>query len=267
MGRLGDHSRLHVDDHNRVMGSVNGHPCHVQLDSGAYFTFMFWSMAKRLSLINGTEATTKEEINLWIGPHVLDVVQLDSVKIDLGGGVVVITPATVFPKWLEPMYDAEDVVLDAHQLRRGGMVQVFRPGGSDLLVCQPEQLQRPARKTHRSVEPDVLIVRPAKTTRVRSKAMTVLVDTGAQGIHVSARRRKLLLKSRKGRRLPKHIVLDLGDGCCLKAYPLEHVASNDHDFIMGIDLLCRYGAVLNHRRRTLAFWVGSEWRQVKTRNW
>ena len=49
-----------------------------------------------------------------------------------------VTPATVFPEWLEPHYDAEDVVLDAHQLRRGHMVQVFRPDGSDLFVRQPQ---------------------------------------------------------------------------------------------------------------------------------
>lgn len=48
--------------------------------------------------------------------------------------MVVVTPVTVFPEWLETHYEAEDVVLDAHQLRCGRIVQVFWPGGSDLFV-------------------------------------------------------------------------------------------------------------------------------------
>ena len=104
-------------------------------------------MAKRLGLINGQEPTTVQEIDLWLGPKRLDVVQLKGITIDLGGGVVVVTPATVFPEWLEPHYDAEDVVLDAHQLRRGHMVQVFRPDGSDLFVRQPQSLLRRVKKS------------------------------------------------------------------------------------------------------------------------
>ena len=104
-------------------------------------------MAKRLGLMSGQEATTEQEIDLWLGPKRLDVVQLEGITIDLGGGVVVVTPATVFPEWLEPHYDAEDVVLDAHQLRRGHMVQVFRPDGSDLFVRQPQSLLRRVKKS------------------------------------------------------------------------------------------------------------------------
>lgn len=71
------------------------------------------------------------------------MVELKNVTVSLGGGVVVETPATVFPEWLEPCYDPgrheyEDIVLDAHQMRRGHMVQVFRPVGSDLFVKKPE---------------------------------------------------------------------------------------------------------------------------------
>lgn len=136
--RLGTHPCLHVDTRNCVVGRVNGTPCSVQLDSGANITFLFWNMAKRLGLITGHEPTRVQEIDLWLGPKRLDVVELEGITIDLGGGVVVMTPATVFPEWLEPHYDAEDVVLDAHQLRRGHMVQVFRPDGSDLFVRQPQ---------------------------------------------------------------------------------------------------------------------------------
>ena len=161
------------------------------------------------------------------------------------------------------MYDAEDVVLDAHQLRRGRMVQVFRPDGSDLFVCRPEQLKKSVKKREQSVEPDVLWVRP-RQGKAWHQPMSVLVDTGAQGIHVSQRRRKLLLQSRKGRSLPKRVELDMGDDCCLNAAPLEDVDSNDQDFIMGISVLCKYRAVMDHGRHTLAFQVGPQWRQVTT---
>ena len=50
---------LLADDHNRVVGSVNGHECLVQLDSGAQVTMMFHSLAKRLGLIGGAEPTTR----------------------------------------------------------------------------------------------------------------------------------------------------------------------------------------------------------------
>ncbi|XP_050725494.1 uncharacterized protein LOC127003139 [Eriocheir sinensis] len=261
--RLGSHPCLHVDDHNRVLGSVNGQECLVQLDSGSQVTVLFHTLAKRLGLITGTEPTEKQEIGLWIGSRMLDVIELKAVPLSLGGGVEMVVPATVFPAWLEDVYDADEVVLDAHHLRRGRMVQVFRPDGSDLFVCRPQQLRRRPRKTERSVEPDVLWVRQ-EGSEERARPMTVLLDTGAQGFHVSERRRKLLLASREGCRPPKRVVLDLGDGWRVNTAPLKEVASNDHDFIMGVSLLCKYGAVLDHARHTLAFKTGSRWREVST---
>ena len=74
--RLEAHPCLHVDTRNCVAGSVNGTACSVQLDSGANITFLFWNMAKRLGLISGQEPTTVQEIDLWLGPKRLDVVQL-----------------------------------------------------------------------------------------------------------------------------------------------------------------------------------------------
>lgn len=61
------------------------------------------------------------------------------------------------------------------------------------------------------MEPDVLWVRQEGSAE-GARPMTVLLDTGAQGFHVSERRRKLLLASREGRRPPKRVELDLGDG-------------------------------------------------------
>ena len=57
--RLTKHNSLKVDDHNRVRGSVNGHECLVQLDTGAQMSVIFHTMARRLGLIRGTEPTTK----------------------------------------------------------------------------------------------------------------------------------------------------------------------------------------------------------------
>ena len=257
---LGVHPCLHVDNRNCVVGSVNGTTCCVQLDSGANITFLFWNMAKRLGLITGQEATTTIQIDLWIGPKKLDVVELASVTIDLGSGVLVVTPATVFPEWLEPHYDAEEVVLDAHQLRRGLMVQVFRPDGSDIFVRRPKQLLQRIRKNQRAMEPDVLAVRLAKSRK--GKTMTMLVDTGAVGIHVSEKRQRLLIRGSKKRRLPNRVVLDIGDSCCLHAEPLKTVTSNDDDFITGIALLGKYNTVLDYSRHTLTFQMQSQWRKV-----
>ncbi|MPC63092.1 hypothetical protein E2C01_057186 [Portunus trituberculatus] len=217
-------------------------------------------MAKKLRLITGQEVTTTQEIDLWLGPKKLEVVQLESVTIELGGGVVVVTPATVFPEWLEPHYDAEDVVLDAHQLRRGKMVQVFRPDGSDLIVRKPAHLLRRVCKNQRSMEPDVLKVKLLR--RGKSKAMTLLMDTGAVGMYVSNKRSRLLTKAYKTRWLPKRVALHIGDSCCLRAEPLEEVASNDDDFISGIGLLGKYNAVLDYARHTVTFQVSSQWRKV-----
>ena len=148
--RLGAHPCLHVDSRNCLQGSVNGNTCKVQLDSGANFTVLFWNTAKRLGVITGQEPTTVLEVDLWLGTKRLDVVDLQSVTIKLGDGVVVKTPATVFPEWLEAYYDADILVLDAHQLRRGRMVQVFRPDGSDIFVTKPQSLLRGIRKTQQS---------------------------------------------------------------------------------------------------------------------
>ena len=112
--RLGAHPCLHVDHRNCLEGSLNGSSCKVQLDSGADFTVLWWTMAKRLGVITGHEPTTTMEVDLWLGRQTLDVVELDSVTITLGAGVVVNTPATVFPEWLDAYYDADYVVLDAH---------------------------------------------------------------------------------------------------------------------------------------------------------
>ena len=161
---------------------------------------------------------------------------------------------------LEPHYDAEDVVLDAHQLRRGQMVQAFRPDGSDLFVRKPDHLLRRVSKSQRSMEPDVFKVELAH--RGKRKAMTMLMDTGAVDTHVSNKRRRLLTQGSKSRWLPKRVALHIGDGCCLRTEPLEEVASNDDDFITGIGLLCKYNAVLDYARHTVTFQVGSQWRKV-----
>ena len=258
--RLGSHPCLHVDDCNYVLGSVNGTTCRVQLDSGSSITVLFWNMAKRLGLITGQEPTITTEIDLWLGPKKLEVVELESVTIDLGSGVVVVTPAIVFPEWLEPHYDAEDVVLDAHLLRRGRMVQVFRPDGSDIFLRKPEQLLRKIRKSQRVMKPDVLRVKLAHSRK--RKTMTMLVDTGAVGIHVSGKRRKLLTQGSKMTMLPSRVVLDVGDGCCLHAEPLENVPADANDFIIGTSLLRKYNTVLDYHRYTLTFLIDSQWRKV-----
>ncbi|XP_050696856.1 uncharacterized protein LOC126985720 isoform X2 [Eriocheir sinensis] len=255
------HPRLSADANNRVQGRVNGRACLVQLDSGAEVTVVFWSAALRLGLVRGGERAVRQEVVLWTGRQALRVVQLDSVTIELGGGVQVVTPATVFPAWLEHQYDAQAVVLDAHQLRRGAMVQLFRPGGSDLLVRRPRRLQGRVRKTRRSVQPDVLTVRVARDGGAAGAPMTMLLDTGATGVHVSCERRALLLS---GRPPPRGLELDLGGGLCLHAGPLGVVPSNDHDFILGVAVLCANGAVLDHGRHTLDLRAGAGWWRVFT---
>lgn len=250
------HPRLSVDAHNRVVGLVNGRACLVQLDSGSEVTVVFWSLARRLGLVSGGERLERQVVVLWAGRRALRVVQLDSVTIELGGGVRVVTPATVFPAWLEHQYDAETVVLDAHQLRRGAMLQLFRPGGSDLLVRRPRRLQRRVCKTRRSVQPDVLWVRAVRYGGPADAPMTLMLDTGAKGVHVSRERRALLLR---GRPAPRGLDLDLGGGLCLHAGPLGVVPSNDHDFILGVAALCANGAVLDHGRHTLDLRAGAGW--------
>lgn len=262
--RRGPHPRLTVDEQNRVRGSVNGRACLVQLDSGAEVTVVFWSTARRLGLVRGGERGAWQDVVLWTGRQALQVVQLDSVTIQLGGGVRVVTPATVFPAWLEQQYSAEALVLDAHQLRRGGMVQLFRHGGSDLLVCRPQRLRRQVRKTRRSVRPDVLQVRPAGGGRDGCAPWTVLLDTGARGIHVSGESRQRLQEGWPGRPLPRRVELDLGGGLCLLARPLRVVPSNDYDFILGVTALCANGAILDHGRHTLDLRAGPGWWRVST---
>ena len=94
--------------------------------------------------------------------------------------------------------------------------------------------------------------------------MTMMVDTGAVGIYVSDRRRRLLTKCSKRRRLPQRVVLDIGDNCCLEAEPLEGVALDRYDFITGTALLGRYNAMLDYACHSLTFLVDSQWRKVTT---
>ena len=202
---------------------------------------------------------------MWVGPREVDVINLKDVTIGLGQGVEVLTPVTVFPASLEHMYNADTIVLDAHHLRRGHMLQEFRSGGSDVFVRRPQQLRRRVRRSERAVEPDVLWVRLKDGPARASRPMSVLVDTGAQGcLHVSDRRLKRLQRSGKRRSLPRRVEMDLGDGCRLKAAPLERVPFEGKDFIMGVSLLSKYGAVMDHARHTLTFQIGSQRREVST---
>ena len=258
--RLGAHPRLLLDTRNCVVGSVNGTTCSVQLDSGSNVTFLFWSTAKRLGLITGNEASVTRHISLWIGVKELQVVELESITINLGSGVSVVTPATVFPEWLEIYYDPEDVVLDAHHLRRGRMVQVFRPEGSDVLVRKPKQLLRRVRRSRRPLEADVLNVRLADSRK--RKTMTMLIDTGTDGIYVSEKRLNLLTEGSKNRTAPERVVLDIGDGYYLHAKPLQTVTSDDDDFIIGTTILAKYNTVMDYSCYTLTFQIGSNWRKV-----
>uniref|UniRef100_A0A0P4WEL4 Peptidase A2 domain-containing protein n=1 Tax=Scylla olivacea TaxID=85551 RepID=A0A0P4WEL4_SCYOL len=188
--RLHAHPCLSVSRDNYLVGIINGVRCNVQLDTGSTITVLFWSLAKMLGLITGRETTTPCETELWWGTTTLKVVELKSITIDLGSGVVVVTPATVFPQWLESHYNLWDVVLDAHQLRRGRMVQVFRPDGGELFVRNPDQLRRRVKKTKRSMQVDVMRVKLAQTSK--REALSMLVDTGAHGMYVSSKRRELL---------------------------------------------------------------------------
>ena len=103
--------------------------------------------------------------------------------------------------------------------------------------------------------------------RDSGKSMTMMVDTGASGIHVTERGRKLLNEGGEQNAIPKRVVLDVGDGCCLHAEPLEKCNFNKYDLITGVDLLGKYGAVLNYARRTLTFQVGSQWRVTTLRSY
>lgn len=188
--RLHAHPCLRVSRDNYLVGIINDVWCKVQLDTGSTITVLFWSFARTLGLITGRETTTPREAELWSGTTTLHVIELKSITIDLGGGVVVVTPATVFPQWLETHYNQCVVVLDTHQLRRGRMVQVFRPDGGELFVRKPDQLRRKVRKTKRSMQVDVLRVKLSPAGK--SEAMSMLVDTGAHGMYVSSKRRELL---------------------------------------------------------------------------
>lgn len=184
------HPCLRVSRDNYLVGIINGVRCNVQLDTGSTITVLFWSLARMLGLITGREITKPLKTELWSGTTTLQVVELKSITIDLGDGVVVVTPATVFPQWVELHYNVLDVVLDVHQLRRGHMVQVFRPEGSELYVRKPDQLRRRVRKTKQSMEVDVMRVKLARIGK--SETMFMLVDTGAHGMYVSSERRELL---------------------------------------------------------------------------
>ena len=91
--RLGTHPCLYADHKNSVSGSVNGIRCWVCLDSGSDATWLPWSLAKGMGLITGHEPTKVHNVHLWDGKTEVDVVELKSVTVDLGGGVVVDTPA------------------------------------------------------------------------------------------------------------------------------------------------------------------------------
>ncbi|MPC53373.1 hypothetical protein E2C01_047262 [Portunus trituberculatus] len=248
---------LRVSCDNYLVGIINGVRCNVQLDTGSTITVLFWSLARMLGLITGRETTTPLKTELWSGTTTMQVVQLKSITIDLGGGVVVVTPATIFPQWMELHYNPWDVVLDAHQMRRGRMVQVFRPDGGELYVRKPDQLRRTVRKTKQSMEVDVMRVKLARPGK--RETMSMLVDTGAHGMYVSSKRRDGAAE------LPKRVVIDVGDGCCLHAEPLKEVASNDTDFITGIDLLAKYRAELDYAQHTITFWADSLRRRATMR--
>uniref|UniRef100_A0A0P4VWB1 Peptidase A2 domain-containing protein n=1 Tax=Scylla olivacea TaxID=85551 RepID=A0A0P4VWB1_SCYOL len=136
--RLGAHPRLSVSAKNQLVVVVNGYECSALLDSGSNGTVVFWNMARRLGLITGHEPTAPMLIQLWDGLTDVEVLRLQSITVDLGSGVVVDTPALVYPEWLEPYYDGGNkLLLDSHHLRRGDMVQAFRAGGSDIFVRKP----------------------------------------------------------------------------------------------------------------------------------
>ena len=110
--RLGTHPCLHVDHDKCVVGSVNGITCRVLLDSGSGITDLPWNLAKQMGLITGHEPTKVHKIDLWDGETDVDVVELKSITIDLGGGVVMVTPAWVFPEWMENRYALDTIVVD-----------------------------------------------------------------------------------------------------------------------------------------------------------
>lgn len=253
--RLGRHVCLDVGRRNRVFGSVNGRRCTVQLDSGSNTSFVFFSLAKVLRLLTGTERTETQVYHLWVGTLQVEVILLDEVLVILEGQVAVSTPLRVLPRSLEKYYDPDDLVLGVHVLRRCCAVQTFGRDGSRLHVRRPECLETRQRRRRSEKKP-----RPgaqvfsfwARGMQRDARLMEVLLDTGAEGFFVSRNTGKEIMERwPRPAAPPRGISLDLGGDGCLDAAPLEVIPLQEVDFVMGDALLYRYEAVLDYGRHFL----------------
>lgn len=82
------------------------------------------------------------------------------------------------------------------------------------------------------------------------KAMTVLLDTGAPGFFVSESRLQELTKEMGWE--PRYVSLVLGDRSRLLA-KLETMPGDSTDFLMGVDLLHKYEALVNYSGHSVTF--------------
>lgn len=210
-----------------MQGYVHGQPCPVQFDSGSSRNCMFFSMAERLGLLTGKEKKVTEQFDLWLGTRKLEVIKLQEVVITLEGGLEVRTPMDVLPKDLEEYYD-DDIMLDSHQLCRGGVVQTFSASGSSIYIRHPERLRKRSRRSQRKRVHKFWVGREGS-----EYPMSVLLDTGADTFCVSEYCLQEMMKESGSSEAPRRVSLNLGDGNCLEAEQLEVNAINCLDFVMG----------------------------------
>lgn len=180
------------------------------------------------------------------------MVRLPEVMLVLEGGVEVHTPAVVFPESEGDGYDMKVFVLDVATLRRGHMVQVFHRGGSRLAIRRPDLL-RTLPALH-ELEHSVF------TFRVQHGGSTVplsvLLDTGSRDFAIS---REWARRNRPcGGGKVRCVALRLGAGCSLHVKKPRRLGSSTQPFVLGLEPLRRYHAVLDYSQRSLSFKCGDK---------
>lgn len=253
---LARYSIIQVDSDNCVWATVNGRPCIVCLDSGSTMPVLFMPLARALGLVRGGEATETMGFDMWTGNVTVEVVTLREVVVVLAGGVEVHTPAVVFP---EAEGDCNDMfVLDVKTMRRGHMIQAFRPGGSSLAIHRPDLLRRAVPLQEHDAR--------AFTFRVQQEGsaapLVVLLDTGSKNFAISQEWARRNSPGGDGGDV-RHVALRLAPGCCLHAEWPGRLDSSSQAFVLGLTPLQRHHAVLDYRRQALSFRCGARRLQVQ----
>ena len=245
-----------LNNHNSLPARINGHMCDMYVDCGTTSAMIAHHVADKLGLLEKVSFVKSYELQLWTTKvrHTLKVVE--NVEVQLAGGVALRCTFLVLPQNM--VSTLPGILLDNATLRQAGAVQEFKDTACILYFPSRKPKWAPKKGGDSQYVMDVNLRR----TALRSKKMSIHVDTGATSFYVSPRclHTQLCLPQ-----VPRSVTIMLAEGVAVTSSFVRVAGTDTFDFVIGKEMLSRYRCVLDFASSNLYFHVKERVFRLKLR--